>query len=337
MEAELNILRTATANEYQQPGQFAHNTPSQQLASPAPSGGGPHCDTCIVGKDCACINNVTLEMNTTPGINISETPRGTTDVDEACGFCSTNSCICKDLGIRETEPQNQQPATPPSPSQGMKRKRGTPPPPLLPGPDSYPMEIDFTNSFTNILSPISRKEGIPSGGCGFCSESTPCVCLQNTLPPPQSDLSSILPEVKAERSPVSRVFPQTTSSISIGCTGEPGRFFPCPQLIIGTCLQCRMDPMSTLFCQTLSKKLETPISSVRSTALPKKEKKKEDTYLPCSAVYQTLSRHHNFNKMSLELIVDGLAKGEHRGMEFAVGGLQGLLKEMDKVEISQEE
>lgn len=97
-------------------------------------------------------------------------------------------------------------------------------------------------------------------------------------------------------------------------------------------MQCRSDPMSTLFCQTLSKKLETPISSIRTSPKPttKKDTSKKDTYLPCSAVYQTLSRHHNFDKMSLESIVDGLARGEHRGMEFSVGGVQGLLREMDR-------
>ena len=97
-------------------------------------------------------------------------------------------------------------------------------------------------------------------------------------------------------------------------------------------MQCRTDPMSTLFCQTLSKKLETPISSIRTSPKPttKKAPSKKDTYLPCNEVYQTLSRHHNFNKMSLESIVDGLARGEHRGMEFSVGGVQGLLREMDR-------
>lgn len=38
--------------------------------------------------------------------------------------------------------------------------------------------------------------------------------------------------------------------------------------------------------------------------------------------------------MSLEVIVDGLAKGEHRGMEFAAGGVHGLLKEMDKGDVT---
>lgn len=61
-----------------------------------------------------------------------------------------------------------------------------------------------------------------------------------------------------------------------------------------------------------------------------------DTYLPCSAVYQTLSRHRNFDKMSLEVIVDGLAKRDHRGMEFLAGGVQGLLKEMDNNELLED-
>jgi hypothetical protein len=336
MEAELEVLRSATTGF--RPGQSSDKSRAEQLASPAPSGGGPHCDTCVVGKDCVCLSNVTAE--TTATINIARTPQETTVDDEACGLCSTGSCICKDLGIRDAEPQNQQPSTPDSPSQGTKRKRSPTPAvqALLPTSDSYPLEIDFTSSFTNALSPTSRREGIPVGGCGFCSDSTPCVCLQNTLPPLQSDLSSILPEVKVEKSGRSRVpAPNNTASVSMGCTGEPG-ILSLFKANVGTCLQCRMDPMSTLFCQTLSKKLETPVSSIRSTARqPKKERKKEDTFLPCSAVYQTLSRHHNFNKMSLEVIVDGLAKGEHRGMEFAVGGVQGILREMDKGEISQDE
>jgi hypothetical protein len=359
MEAELNVLRTVTANGYQQKS-FTHNAPTEQLASPAPSGGGAHCDTCVIGKDCACLNNVTVET-TTHGINIPQTPKETIDVtNDPCGLCSNGSCLCKDLGIRGTEPNQLDPSTPPSPSQGMKRKRSATPPSqrLLPTPEAYPMEIDFTSSFSSILSPTARRDGIPSGGCGFCSDSTPCVCLQNTLPPLQSDLSSIVPEahpeairrgggkrpgmtdVKVVGTAVPRVgSPQTIASGNGGCTGIPGIPLSFTKLmVIGTCLQCRTDPMSTLFCQTLSKKLETPISSVRSTAIPsRKQKKKEDTYLPCSAVYQTLSRHHNFNKMSLELIVDGLAKGEHRGMEFAVGDVQGVLREMDKGEISQEE
>jgi hypothetical protein len=41
--------------------------------------------------------------------------------------------------------------------------------------------------------------------------------------------------------------------------------------------------------------------------------------------------------MSLEVIVDGLARGEHRGMEFAVEGVQGVLKEMDMGHVSQDE
>jgi hypothetical protein len=81
------------------------------------------------------------------------------------------------------------------------------------------------------------------------------------------------------------------------------------------------------------------VSSVRlPLRLTKKPERKgqgtEDMCLPCSAVYQTISRHRNFNKKSLEVIVDGLANGEHRGMEFAVGGVHGVLKEIDTGDLS---
>src|SRR5438270_13223371 len=97
-------------------------------------------------------------------------------------------------------------------------------------------------------------------------------------------------------------------------------------------MQCRTDPMSTLFCQTLSKKLETPISSIRTSPKPttKKAPSQKDTYLPCNEVYQTLSRHHNFNKMSLESIVDGLAGGGIGGMGFGEGGVRGWWRGLDR-------
>src|SRR5277367_6768232 len=105
-------------------------------------------------------------------------------------------------------------------------------------------------------------------------------------------------------------------------TGPP--FFGL-RLTIGTCSQCRVDPMSTLFCQTLSRRLETPVSSVRLPPRPTKKpetkgRTTEDTYLPCSAVYQTISRHRNFDKMSLEVIVDGLAKGSIGGWSLRLVG-----------------
>jgi hypothetical protein len=103
------------------------------------------------------------------------------------------------------------------------------------------MEIDFTSSFTSSLSPPTHRDSLLSGGCGFCSDGTPCICLQNTLPPLQSDLSALTQEahpeairrgggrrpqvndVKSFGSSIPRVgSPMTIASGNGGCTGEPG-------------------------------------------------------------------------------------------------------------------
>lgn len=256
MEAELNILRTAAASGFQEQQQqqqqsrqagmqISKDSPSQQLASPAPSGGGTSCETCVIGKDCACLS--TLGDNTPQGITIPNSPEESPDPkDDACGLCSSTSCLCQELGLRDSAPTNPSDSPPSTPQQRTKRKRSKPASPLLPTPDPYPMEIDFTNSFTSTLSPISRRDGLPNGGCGFCSDGTPCVCLQNTLPPLQSDLSALIPEahpeairrgggkrpqmtdVKVVGSSILRVgSPMTIASGNGGCTGEPGTH-PCP-------------------------------------------------------------------------------------------------------------
>jgi hypothetical protein len=259
MEAELSILRTAAASGFQQQQQqqqqeqqqqllsqqggmqFPKDSPSQQLASPAPSGGGTSCETCVIGKDCVCLSTA-LADNTSQSIMIPNSPEESPETkDDACGLCSSTSCLCQDLGLRDSAPTQSSHSPPSTPLQGTKRKRSNPTSPLLPTPDPYPMEIDFTNSFTSTLSPISRRDGLPNGGCGFCSDGTPCVCLQNTLPPLQSDLSSLIPEahpeairrgggkrpqmadVKVVGSSIPRVgSPRTIASGNGGCTGEPG-------------------------------------------------------------------------------------------------------------------
>jgi hypothetical protein len=254
MEAELNVLRTAAANRFRGSQSLesvgTQVSPTQQLASPAPSGGsGVNCETCVVGKDCACFNAINETVVVREAVPLR--PRAakvevtTEEKEDSCGLCSSTSCICEKLGLRTSETSHEvtePPPRSPTPS-SLKRKRSHSPPttPLLPTAQTFPMEIDFTSSFTNTLSPESRRQELPNGGCGFCSDGTPCVCLQNTLPPLLSNLNSIVPEAHPEairrgagrRSTVDDVkivggavprvgSPMTIASGKSGCTGVPG-------------------------------------------------------------------------------------------------------------------
>ena len=375
MEAEIAALRAAIAD----PSFGTLSRPVRrdiefrggegtQLASPAASAE-VNCETCVVGKDCACINVAdAAEIG----------PTGSTEIrEERCGLCSKDSCICEDLGIRERSSSRSgtMPAES-SPPHGTKRKRSRRSSPLLPTSEPFPNEIDFTTAFLNNSLPssnIGAGSDVSTAGCGFCNEATLCVCWPNTLPPLQADSVAITPRSQSE---ALRRNGEHKQKVDVGLSGDPAQVVRSPRAIArvngecigvpGTCLQCQSDPVSTLFCQTLSKKLETPISSIRLPPRPTERPllssssfdhsrdtppfssfssssrrptspdsspdDVRDTYLPCSAVYRTLSRHRNFNKMSLEVIVGGLAKGEHRGMEFSVDGVEGVLKRMDQRE-----
>jgi len=155
MEAELNVLRTAAASGFggglrQQRHQHQHqhqhsemsasskDSHSQQLASPAPSGGGPSCDTCVLGKDCACLSAAVGDTSPPQqqSITIPQSPEQdleTTSKDDACGLCSSGSCLCQDLGLRDSAPKTSSSPSRPR-SQVLSRLL------LLRGEMNYPME-----------------------------------------------------------------------------------------------------------------------------------------------------------------------------------------------------
>src|SRR5436190_8759403 len=131
MEAELYLLRKAVTSGFQNQQQ-QQKTVEQQLASPAPSGG-VNCETCVVGKDCACLNNVVPETPAPillpPISSESQEPAS----EDRCGLCSSTSCLCEDLGIRNSSLHLSDTSSADSATQGTKRKRpGSQSPPLVP-------------------------------------------------------------------------------------------------------------------------------------------------------------------------------------------------------------
>src|SRR5437762_1915089 len=121
MEAELNVLRKAVSPGFQNQQQQQQNTVEQQLASPAPSSG-VNCESCVVGKDCACLNNVIPETPAPilppPLSSESQEPAS----EDRCGLCSSTSCLCEDLGIRNGSSHPSETSSADSPTQGTKRK-----------------------------------------------------------------------------------------------------------------------------------------------------------------------------------------------------------------------
>jgi hypothetical protein len=158
-------------------------------------------------------------------------------------------------------------------------------------------EEDVAKQFSTMFDKITDQDfESPMEQCGFCSDESNCVCaqaakqaanaiteLQNhsiresankssaTLPPisRNSSVSQVnkLPVLhpgltmeisESHRSSIST--PKDTASdekqpsTGGGCTGNPG-----------TCTQCQMDPMSTLFCTTVAAKAEETEDTTTST------------------------------------------------------------------------
>ena len=210
MEAELLTLRENSPQK-QSALSLSKRSPGQQLASPAPSAG-VNCETCIVGKDCTCINDVgAMNVSTLQSGNETRTD----DNDESCGLCSSTSgsCLCEELGIRNRSDKTMATST----TQIAKRKRSGS---LVPvNTPLFPMEIDFTAAFSG-----ARRDELPNGGCGFCADSSTCICVANTLPPIKSDIpASTTATAEVESRMVStELLRGTPMSIDVTCTGEPG-------------------------------------------------------------------------------------------------------------------
>lgn len=195
----------------------------------------------MIGMDCTCLNSVISEP-VVPTIPVSEQLGIVPEQgkDDLCGLCSSTSCLCQDLGLRPTPlhiPESI--ISSDSSTQGTKRKLSKQPATMVQpsATESFPMEIDFTSVFAS----VSQRDDVPVGGCGFCSDSTPCVCRTNTLPPLLSDSSSIIhkdhpkvvrrnsgkrPQIEDIRTltcpgPLVDSF-MTIASGNSGCTGEPG-------------------------------------------------------------------------------------------------------------------
>lgn len=246
------------------------------------------------------------------------------------------------------------------------------------------------------------NEDSPVENCGFCSDDTPCVCREaakeaarlnasltprvetdqeeagsTLLPPIQSSTAvrkSSLPVMHPGPSLEIREFanmaavptvvahgeeekPSTSSQEEekSGCTGNPG-----------TCNQCQMDPVSTLFCTTVASKaarekeakvvtelemvpeeevkVETPggevqaatpsdslsrpsLTSLSSELITTSGANGSEIFIPCADAYKTLSRHKRFNLVDFSSLVGRLTT---RGMLVEVQSVANVIRELDR-------
>ncbi|CCG84879.1 protein of unknown function [Taphrina deformans PYCC 5710] len=225
-----------------------------------------------------------------------------------------------------------------------------------------PQEMDYAFSIAAFKPPAGES-------CGFCSDGTPCLCAEAAQQHAMTISKHDEQEMEMERemeicglcaqevpcgctagaNEADTTKEPSTTATTVGhslpvipeednglCTGNPG-----------SCRQCQLDPMSTLFCRTLAASntggttppLTRPPALLRNSSTFSTSSARDSTpppttevqgFVPCSAAYKTLSRHENFRESDMDSIVRGLDVDRASGRGVAVGSVRHVLRILDR-------
>lgn len=303
------------------------------------------CGGCTSSSDCVCVNEAMAIAVT------------------GCGKCSIDThCECFEESLKSTDASSTELKRAHSPSaeeQAEKRRRQSAP--------STPLEVDFTAQFSS--KPAARQQmqessaqvsRRPIESCGFCEESTYCVCaeaaanaaneqhhenrlapLLNEVTPPPSDTDADGSMIKLPSMQPNHMHrPVSTPAKSNSCANGPG-----------TCQQCQSDPKSGLFCRSLAamRASAAPGSAVPEgccggnaggggccKTLPAATSQAPPS-LSIADTYKTLSTHKGFDQASDDLSTWlgrlHATPPQHAGrapMEVEAASVMGVLKLFDR-------
>ena len=197
-----------------------------------------------------------------------------------CGNCSSiNNCSCIQEVINMSNPDPDYDGADFSGAKRAHSPSSRPSNSKRAKPDtSNELETDFTGTFSR--SQVRNENGphsaSPSGvpdPCGFCTDGTACICAEmqaeaeaNAVNNQHHDYHQQVPasrppssnQARSRISELSHITPPP-SDTDVSIYLPPIKTTPPSNSCIngpGTCLQCRSDPQSTLFCKSLARSRE---------------------------------------------------------------------------------
>ncbi|KAK9446858.1 uncharacterized protein V1518DRAFT_422819 [Limtongia smithiae] len=224
---------------------------------------------------------------------------------------------------------------------------------------------EFTSSNTNGGSDKSTKR--VTDPCGFCSSGTPCLCAEaaeaaedngtqhqhggsayddddemmnnTTLPPLRGDPHSALIRGQSHNK-LTTLHPEPISDLvmsaqALVAPSQANGGAQAQSFAPGTCEQCQRDPMQTLFCTSLAASKGSSGGGCGNCNKPggccggagAAASSTDGMFIPCSAAYQTLSRHKGFKAVELPSLVGKLST---KGGQVEVASVAGVLRELDR-------
>ncbi|KAI0453516.1 hypothetical protein F5B21DRAFT_515288 [Xylaria acuta] len=275
------------------------------------------CGNCSSTGACACVDDVLASATV------------------ECGKCSLGTrCECLEAALNSSAPAietelKRKPSSISAMAPEEKRQKSEP----------YPNEIDFTTMFsknkvsiaalapTEPLLPAQPPLPPPREPCGFCTESSYCMCAEaaaaQTLPPmgqqvqtPPPSEDDVGPPPPMEVTSTGAIKLPSLSSLNRKPFQSARNPSGCGANGPGTCSQCLRDPKSGLFCRSLAATLARESGSTSGgccggsggSGCCKSANAPAQTFnmsvgvsLSCADAYQTLSSHPGFDRATDEL------------------------------------
>ncbi|KAI1185836.1 hypothetical protein F5B17DRAFT_441540 [Nemania serpens] len=317
------------------------------------------CGNCSANGTCACVDDILA---------------GTT---VECGKCTLGTrCECLEAALNisatgaETSAETElkrKPSSIPVLAPEEKRQKA----------ESYPNEIDFTAMFSSSKKdaastaasastealPTSIQTFAPREPCGFCTESSYCMCAEaaaaQSLPPMNQQVQTPpFSEDDVEPTPM-----EVTSTGAVKLPGirslDRNSFQSAPKPSgcgtsgPGTCSQCLRDPKSGLFCRSLAATFSRETGNASGeccggsggsgcckSANPPAQTSNSSfgVSLSCADAYQTLSSHPGFERAAddfgtwlpkLKAIPKPANAFGRTALEVETASIMGVLKEFD--------
>ncbi|KAK9455368.1 hypothetical protein V1511DRAFT_500257 [Dipodascopsis uninucleata] len=208
-------------------------------------------------------------------------------------------------------------------------------------------ESDYDISGQNDFSDVNMKAG-SIDPCGFCSSGTPCICaeaagsadhnssVKHTIDEAEDDMGTTLPPIRnySQSSLVQPNGPNKLVTLHPEPIHTPNNNASIQKFSPGTCESCQRDPMQTLFCTSLASKSKGNGGGCGGCPGTNggccggnKSTSNDGAFIPCSAAYQTLSRHKGFKAVELPSLVGKLSTREG---QVEVSSIASILRELDR-------
>ncbi|KAF5102286.1 hypothetical protein D0Z00_000469 [Geotrichum galactomycetum] len=241
---------------------------------------------------------------------------------DPCGFCSDGTpCLCAETAEQEASSMAELNTLPPL--VGITQSNSS-------NHNSLSPSVSLPSSRNGSISNLVKLPALSHEGSGASTPKSGCTGKPGTCQQCQADpMSTLFCTTLANQIATTKPAMKSVAKPAGGCCGgsKSGGGGCCKDKAAVTASakppqQQQQQQFQQQLLQRQRQYQQSPTGSGASTPLPG-----AGTFIPCSAAYQTLSRHKDFGRVDLGTLVGKL---QTRGMQVEVSSVANVLRELDK-------